>query len=83
MISYQWGSKEVVLRVKSFLEKNRVSCWIDLDNIKGSTLQAMAEAVECSDIFLMCYSFKYFTSKNCRQGKVSVYLLLTGAPGRG
>ncbi|XP_061191536.1 uncharacterized protein LOC133199678 [Saccostrea echinata] len=67
MISYQWGSKEVVHKVKNFLERNKIVCWIDEESMKGSTLQAMAEAIEHSHIFLMCYSFKYFTSKNCRQ----------------
>jgi male-specific lethal 1 len=77
MISYQWDFKEVVLKVKRFLEKNQISCWIDVDNIRGSTLQAMAEAVECSDVFLMCYSLKYFMSKNCRKGMTSVYRVKT------
>ncbi|XP_062567505.1 uncharacterized protein LOC134229735, partial [Saccostrea cucullata] len=67
MMSYQWGSKEMVHKVKNFLERNKITCWIDEESMKGSTLQAMAEAIEHSHIFLMCYSFKYFTSKNCRQ----------------
>ena len=42
---------------------------MDVDNMAGSTLQAMAEAVENADIVLLCYSQKFKTSPNCRLGK--------------
>lgn len=41
---------------------------MDIDNIQGSTLQAMAEAVEQADAVLMCMSEKYKESPNCRSG---------------
>ena len=43
---------------------------MDVDNMAGSTLQAMAEAVENADIVLICFSPKYKNSPNCRAGTV-------------
>jgi hypothetical protein len=41
---------------------------MDVDDMQGSTLQAMASAVEKADIVLVCYSQKYKNSDNCRAG---------------
>ena len=43
---------------------------MDVDNMAGSTLQAMAEAVENADIVLVCFSQKYKNSPNCRAGRI-------------
>jgi hypothetical protein len=43
---------------------------MDIDQMGGSTLQAMAEAVEGADVFLMCMSNKYKHSPACRAGKL-------------
>ena len=43
--------------------------WMDIDNMEGSTLQAMAEAVEDSFAVVSCMSQKYKDSPNCRAGK--------------
>ena len=40
--------------------------WIDLDKMGGSTLQAMAEAVEDAAVILMSVCRKYKESRNCR-----------------
>jgi male-specific lethal 1 len=42
---------------------------MDIDQMGGSTLQAMAEAVEGADVFLICMSNKYKHSPACRAGK--------------
>ena len=42
---------------------------MDIDNMEGSTLQAMAEAVEDSFAVVSCMSQKYKDSPNCRAGK--------------
>ena len=42
---------------------------MDVEQMIGSTVQAMAEAVENADIVLICLSNKYKHSENCRQGK--------------
>ena len=41
---------------------------MDVEQMMGSTVQAMAEAVENADIVLICLSHKYKNSENCRQG---------------
>ncbi|PAA90010.1 hypothetical protein BOX15_Mlig002835g1, partial [Macrostomum lignano] len=67
MISYQHESKETVARIRDQLKQHRIKVWIDYEQMKdGSTLEAMAEAVENSSIVLMCMSRKYKDSNNCR-----------------
>lgn len=68
MISYNWDNKETVLKIREKLRENGISCWIDVENMSGSTLEAMSAAVENCTIFLMCYSGKYSESKNCKKG---------------
>ena len=46
---------------------------MDIDQTEGSTLQAMADAVENASIVLMAMSQKYKDSPNCRAG---MYYLL-------
>ncbi|XP_077993207.1 uncharacterized protein LOC144447176 [Glandiceps talaboti] len=66
MISYQWDVQNVMIKVKERLEANGYRVWMDLEQMGGSTLQAMAEAVENSAVILMCLSQKYKDSPNCR-----------------
>lgn len=70
MISYQWEAREVTLKVRNFLERNKVACWVDTDHVTEWSYKAAEKAIENSDVFLLFYSFKYFTSKNCRQGTI-------------
>ncbi|XP_033109934.1 uncharacterized protein LOC117111170 [Anneissia japonica] len=66
MISYQWDTQEILLRVRDKLKECGYELWMDVDNIGGSTLQAMAEAVEESAVVLVCYSHRYKSSPNAR-----------------
>lgn len=66
MISYNWGHQSTVKQISENLRNNGIKVWMDVDDMQGSTLQAMASAVEKADIVLMCYSFKYKNSDNCR-----------------
>ncbi|CAD5115027.1 DgyrCDS4048 [Dimorphilus gyrociliatus] len=66
MISYQWGNQNVLKQLSGFLKKHDYKIWMDIENMGGSTLQAMAEAVEQSSIILLCISEKYKESPNCR-----------------
>lgn len=43
--------------------------WIDVERMGGSTLSAMAEAVENAAVVLICMSEKYKESPNCRLGE--------------
>ncbi|XP_071479703.1 uncharacterized protein [Diadema antillarum] len=66
MISYQWDSQKEVLDIWKALKHAEYEVWIDVDCMYGSTLQAMAEAVENSCAMLMCMSERYKESPNCR-----------------
>ena len=67
MISYQWDSQEMCIRIKNELEQrlNR-KVWIDLENMRGHTMQAMAKAVEQASCVLICMTRKYSESYNCK-----------------
>ncbi|XP_076083083.1 uncharacterized protein LOC143054087 isoform X1 [Mytilus galloprovincialis] len=66
MISYNWGHQPMVKQIRDNLRNSGIKVWMDVDDMQGSTLQAMAKAVEQADIVLVCYSFKYKNSDNCR-----------------
>lgn len=66
MISYNSQSRSDCLKIKAELEQLGYSVWIDIENISGSSLEAMAKAIENSQCVLMCMSEKYKQSPNCR-----------------
>ncbi|XP_077996742.1 uncharacterized protein LOC144450050 [Glandiceps talaboti] len=66
MISYQWGSQTTVLKIANDLKDAGYNVWIDVEYMGGSTLEAMAEAVENAAVVLVCASHKYKESPNCR-----------------
>lgn len=66
MISYQWDTQETMLRVKTELESQGFSVWMDVEQMEGSILETMARAVEKSSVFLLAVSQKYQNSPNCR-----------------
>ncbi|XP_052084596.1 uncharacterized protein LOC127721827 isoform X2 [Mytilus californianus] len=65
-ISYSWKEKEIVLKLKDLLQEKGLLIWIDTEQMRGSTLQAMAEAVENAALVLICMSESYKHSPNCR-----------------
>ena len=75
MLSYNWGVQEVVTRIKDELQKAGFTVWIDLEKMQGSTLQAMAEAVEQSSVVITCVSRKYQESAACRTEAEYAYSL--------
>lgn len=72
MISYQWDSQPVLLEVRNQLRTRGYKTWMDVDYMGGSTLQAMAEAVENSAAVLICMSQRYKDSPNCRAGRQGI-----------
>ena len=66
MISYQWDSQEVLVELKNKLRASGYRVWMDLEQMGGSTLDAMAKAVENSSVVLVCVSERYKESPNCR-----------------
>jgi phosphopantothenate-cysteine ligase len=66
MISYNWGCQKTVLALAKQLQLAGFNVWLDVEQMEGSTLGAMADAVEGSRIVLVCVSRKYKESVNCR-----------------
>ncbi|KAL3855661.1 hypothetical protein ACJMK2_014868 [Sinanodonta woodiana] len=65
MISYNWDNQAEVKKIYSFL-KEYYYVWLDIIEMKDSTLQAMASGVEAAHVVLVCMSQKYKDSPNCR-----------------
>eukprot|EP00457_Paulinella_chromatophora_P002851 gb/GEZN01002856.1/.p1 GENE.gb/GEZN01002856.1/~~gb/GEZN01002856.1/.p1 ORF type:complete len:641 (-),score=123.07 gb/GEZN01002856.1/:240-2162(-) len=66
MISYCWAEQPLVKLIVGELKRRDVEVWFDLDRMQGSTVGAMAEAVENASIVLVCISNNYKKSANCR-----------------
>ena len=49
----QWDSQAMIQRVHISLCRRSYLVWIDTENMKGSTMDAMSEAIEGSDV--ICY----------------------------
>jgi hypothetical protein len=66
MISYQWDSKDMCLRIKESLKAHGYKVWIDVEQMHGDINDRMAEGVQNSRCVLLCVTRKYKDSKNCR-----------------
>ncbi|RMZ96525.1 hypothetical protein BpHYR1_008771 [Brachionus plicatilis] len=66
MISYNKESRDLCLQIKEELERDGHKIWIDVQDIRGSSLESMAKAIENSKCVLMCMTEKYKQSPNCR-----------------
>ena len=75
MISYQWDAQEVLVQVKNKLQASGYRVWMDLEQMGGSTLEAMAKAVENAAVVLVCVSQRYKESPNCRSEAEYAYQL--------
>jgi hypothetical protein len=66
MLSYQWADQALIVAMKQALVRAGYVVWLDLECMAGSTLAAMAEAVEGAAVVVMAVSRKYRESANCR-----------------
>ena len=46
MLSYSWANQSTVQRVNESLLRRGYLTWFDLTNMKGSTMDAMSDAIE-------------------------------------
>ena len=46
MLSYQWDAQGTIHRVNESLMARGYLTWFDLTNMKGSTMDAMSDAIE-------------------------------------
>jgi hypothetical protein len=66
MMSYNWGHQPVIKRIHSALVERGYRMWIDVEQMKGSTVDAMSLAVEDACVVLIGVSQAYKESTNCR-----------------
>ncbi|CAF0801731.1 unnamed protein product [Adineta ricciae] len=66
MISYCHADKEMTYKIHKFLVDQGFKVWIDLDNMHGPAMSAMADAVENSEFVIMCMSDSYKQSTYCQ-----------------
>ena len=66
MLSYNWNHQATIKRINTALKARKYVVWIDIEKMKGSTVEMMADAVEDCDV--MCYGISqaYKESTNCR-----------------
>ncbi|XP_041471482.1 uncharacterized protein LOC121420981 [Lytechinus variegatus] len=75
MLSYQWDVQREILAVNELLKANGFEVWIDVEQMGGSTLEAMAHAVENAAVVVLCFSEKYKDSPACRTEAEYTYKL--------
>ncbi|KAI0233086.1 hypothetical protein LSAT2_016644 [Lamellibrachia satsuma] len=66
MMSYQWDNKQLMRRIGDELKEAGFKVWMDVYDMSGSTLEAMAAAVEEASMVLIAASTKYKDSASCR-----------------
>ena len=66
MLSYQWDVQAIIQRVDESLKRRGYRTWFDLTNMKGSTMDAMSDAIEGADVMLYGVSLAYKESANVR-----------------
>ena len=59
------------------LKSSGYNVWIDVQNMEGSILAAMANAVEQAKVVVVAMSEKYKNSNNCRTGFTTQLKILT------
>ena len=62
----QWNVQAIVKRTNKSLIARGYVTWFDLTNMKGSTMDAMSDAIEGADVMLYGVSLQYKESANCR-----------------
>eukprot|EP00808_Paulinella_micropora_P029771 g50912.t1 len=68
MISYQWGSQDLVKKIHKELVARGVRMWLDIaGGMKGNINSAMAEGVEGAAAILPVMTEAYQKSRNCQK----------------
>ncbi|CAF0894707.1 unnamed protein product [Didymodactylos carnosus] len=66
MISYSWADQDLCAKIHEGLLAKSFRVWLDKNEMHGSTIEAMANAVDSSEFILMCMSETYKRSTNCK-----------------
>jgi len=75
MISYCWSQKEKMKQLANYLKGQGIPIWIDIEQMEGSVLEAMAGAVENSTLVIIGLSSQYKESQACRTEAEYTYKL--------
>jgi hypothetical protein len=59
LLSHAARPLQVVKRIVNELKARGYQIWFDLDNMKGSTVDAMSDAVDNAEVMLSCISLAY------------------------
>ena len=59
MRRYQWDVQPTVLRIAASMRSRSFKVWVDTEMMSGSTLDAMAAAVEDAHCVLICITERY------------------------
>ena len=62
----QWNVQATIQRLNESLMARSYVTWFDLTNMKGSTMDAMSDAIEGADVMLYGVSLAYKESANVR-----------------
>ena len=60
------AQQEIAIRIRRALGARGYSVWIDVEQMSGSTVEAMADAIDRSCLLLAGVSLEYKESQNCR-----------------
>ena len=66
MLSYCWAQQEVVVKIRHALGDRGLKIWLDLEQMEGSTVDAMADAIDQSSFVCYGVSREYKESTNCK-----------------
>ncbi|CAF1418851.1 unnamed protein product [Adineta steineri] len=66
MISYSHKEKVLCKQLYDELTKSGYRVWIDFDQMHGNVMDAMAQAIDQSEIIIICMSEQYRQSNYCR-----------------
>lgn len=72
MMSYCWAQQAVILRLRAALGLRGYDVWIDVERLQGSTVDAMATAIDGAKVVVYGCSEDYKNSQNCRLEAVRI-----------
>jgi len=75
MISYSWSQKERMRQLAFFLKEKGFKIWLDIEQMEGSILEKMSEAVEEAKVMIIGLSSHYKESQACRTEAEYAYRL--------
>ena len=75
MISYSWKQQDRMRQLCAYLKTLGFLVWMDVEQMEGSVLEKMTEAVEESDVIIIGLSSAYKDSQACRTEAEYAYRL--------